>query len=641
MPAMDPDSPLLRQIPSRTATHTSHDAGSRNEFDASTLMDEGVVPKISQGANREVQSEGAETSEDGTPSLGKNGPLEKEQGHAWHPGIWARFPHRAVWSVVGCLAATAASIIILFESDGQPTEKWAVSPTVYLAILTTVTNVLSKVAFRDGVKTAWWRKALHGGTVRDLHTRWSHGDGVWSALMAGRDFNYIALASMAATFIVVDQPLIQRASRVAVVQRTSPVTVTANIAPEIPWGFTSFEWPGGDPAMKSPMITAFNAYSGQASINAGFSGCEDLCTGYVEAGGLAARCNTTSGPIRYLSVVNSLLMGGMNESAFSVEFDFPEEGGYTDPPSMAMRVAYSENATDWDPVVNNYSVWGGQLPCFAVRTERVCRLASATLRYPVTINRNSVTLGNMLDDGEVQALQAPYVNFSTGDINSQWTLGGIYLAARMMFASNATYSDEGKRGNKMALPDTLSNQFLAPDGVSHDNAQPCMSTWQDPTRHILTELNKLAFLVSLQAADANYRNTSAPPAPQLISMDQTSSVAVYQTDYRYLFASVVLIVVFVGLTLPTFAGWWELGREVTLDPIETAKAFDAPLLKGTGSNAPLKDLIRTVGIRRVEWGEMESHDAAAPRGDLAARRRVLVFADPDEVAPPKTGVFFT
>ena len=109
---------------------------------------------------------------------------------------------------------------------------------MYLALLTTVTNMLLRYAFKEGVVIAWWNKALRGGTVKDVHKQWSSGDGFWSAPGAGRHFNLISLASIAVTLVFVDQPLIQRASTVISVPRTYLTNVTATIAPEIPPGYT-------------------------------------------------------------------------------------------------------------------------------------------------------------------------------------------------------------------------------------------------------------------------------------------------------------------------------------------------------------------------------------------------------------------
>jgi hypothetical protein len=59
-------------------------------------------------------------------------------------------------------------------------------------------------------------------------------------------------------------------------------------------------------------------------------------------------------------------------------------------------------------------------------------------------------------------------------------------------------------------------------------------------------------------------------------MHETSNINVFHSEYRYLVGSSLLSAMFVLLVAPIFWGWWELGRSVTLNPIEIAKAFDAP-----------------------------------------------------------------
>jgi hypothetical protein len=138
--------------------------------------------------------------------------------------------------------------------------------------------------------------------VKELHKHWSSGDGFWSALGAGRHFSLVSLGSIAATLILVDQPLIQRASTVVSVPRFYLTNVTAAVAPEIPWGYTGYQsgQVPSDQVLTQPMISAFNDYNTQTPITQGFSGCKDSCSGYIEAGGLAAQCNTITGPVQYL-----------------------------------------------------------------------------------------------------------------------------------------------------------------------------------------------------------------------------------------------------------------------------------------------------------------------------------------------------
>jgi hypothetical protein len=117
-------------------------------------------------------------------------------------------------------------------------------------------------------------------------------------------------------------------------------------------------------------------------------------------------------------------------------------------------------------------------------------------------------------------------------------------------------------------------------------------------------------------------------------MNQTSTLNVYRSDFRFLVANTILTLAFIMLIVPTFIGWWELGRTVTLDPIEIAKAFDAPLLRGPGSNAPLEKLVKTMGGREVSLGEADS-DAVS-----AVARKQLKLANPVEVAMPRAGAMY-
>jgi hypothetical protein len=67
--------------------------------------------------------------------------------------------------------------------------------------------------------------------------------------------------------------------------------------------------------------------------------------------------------------------------------------------------------------------------------------------------------------------------------------------------------------------------------------------------------------------------------------------------------------------VPTFYGWWRLGRDVNLDPIETARAFDAPVLGGATalSNADVHMLVKNIGRRRIVYGETLQADGKGER----------------------------
>jgi hypothetical protein len=166
----------------------------------------------------------------------------------------------------------------------------------------------------------------------------------------------------------------------------------------------------------------------------------------------------------------------------------------------------------------------------------------------------------------------------------------------------------------MIFADTLSHQFLetTPSNNSTDLfdgvPKTCNSSWTDLTNHILSSLNQIAFRVSLEAATYPYRSTNDTPVPQVITMLETSNVYVFHSEHKYMIAMIILTIFLMGLVIPTFIGWCALGRHVTLDPIEIATAFDAPVFQGPCSNASLQQLVQDYGARNVRYGEAEGYN---------------------------------
>lgn len=54
--------------------------------------------------------------------------------------------------------------------------------------------------------------------------------------------------------------------------------------------------------------------------------------------------------------------------------------------------------------------------------------------------------------------------------------------------------------------------------------------------------------------------------------------------------------------MPLFHGWWNLGREVSLSPVEIAMAFKAPHTDGGDANADVSTLLKQIGKRRAQYG---------------------------------------
>lgn len=165
-------------------------------------------------------------------------PLPPRPTHhrAWKPGDLSAAPLMGLAALVGGMACGLGTIFVLAASDGKsttwPMEERPISPAVMLAVLTAVANVLLSLAFSEGCTIAWWVKMLQGGNIRDCHWYWAYGSSAVAAVMSGRSFNKIALACMATALVVIDGPLLQRASTVVSRVTTKPVILSASMSPD-------------------------------------------------------------------------------------------------------------------------------------------------------------------------------------------------------------------------------------------------------------------------------------------------------------------------------------------------------------------------------------------------------------------------
>jgi hypothetical protein len=137
---------------------------------------------------------------------------------------------------------------------------------------------------------------------------------------------------------------------------------------------------------------------------------------------------------------------------------------------------------------------------------------------------------------------------------------------------------------------------------------------------------------------------------QVAHFDGESLQTVYKANWWFVGVAVFLsFISILSLTL-LFWGWWELGRDVSLNPLEIAMAFDSSLLKTVNSNSRRSQLLRTVGSQKIKYG-VETFDfveeALEPRtesSDSILKRLCMNLNDSykeNGVTAPKSGDVFT
>ena len=191
------------------------------------------------------------------------------------PGLFLRLPWPGFLPLLSIFVEAILCAVILVTTDGNdvdtwPSSGWTIQPTVLLAILTTIANASLAFALSEGICIAWWHIALRGGTLHDLHRYWEFGTSVKNALLSGKHFNVAALAALASILILIDGPLLQRASSVITQQGQENITLSIPLSSAfLPSGYTGvYTGRGGSPSTyRSAFKQVMQDYSARNMLN--------------------------------------------------------------------------------------------------------------------------------------------------------------------------------------------------------------------------------------------------------------------------------------------------------------------------------------------------------------------------------------
>ncbi|KAI9719375.1 MAG: hypothetical protein M1812_003446 [Candelaria pacifica] len=505
----------------------------------------------------------------------------------WEPG----FMHQVPWA--GILALIVALL------------SWTVQPTVLLALLTAAVNSLLHFALSEGLTVVWWRKALAEDTiVSDLHHHWSFGTSIIAATLAGRRFNCVSLASIITTLLVIDAPLLQRASSITSQNVTIPITMSANIATISPTtgiitGRIHYA------SVLDPLFArVMQDYGNRVPINS-FTGCYGTCSLKVKAFGFTTHCATETSPINH--TISTLSTENPDHPLFWTEHDL-KNGGIL--------------------LNSSYASFHGA-PNSGIMISSVCILRPATLEYPLVSHNGTLQL---------QTSTSNYTVISMSNVPDEMTgrtvLGGIQLAADNTFRSSATTRWAGAVEWDFVSEGSLATRYINESDAHHVSFTSEIS-FRDPIPDILASFNDIMFRFALAAANSSTKQT--------VPAVQKSEQNIYQSHYRYLAGALMISLFSIVTVTPMFYGYWQIGRRVSMSPIETSKAFDAPLLKGCGSNAEVEKLLHDVGKRRVRYGEVIFSDYLQPvMGESTVEghslHRRLAMMSPDQIVHPRRKV---
>ncbi|KAF2246723.1 hypothetical protein BU26DRAFT_52044 [Trematosphaeria pertusa] len=484
--------------------------------------------------------------------------------------------------LIGCIIA---SIFVLLGSHEDVVGSWSIRPSILLSVLAGVYAIVLGGLFTAGVAVIWWRSIIYGTTLKRLHyihAGASPKDFIGSFLAGGHATRVALAALVVFSAKLAIGPLLQRSTKPEMRDVTRNISMNIRLAPEIPDG--TFGQVGHFSVYGIFMQQlAFYGNNFTTEKREGYS-CpgNGTCEGRVTAAGLNFDCGSSSETFDLLDPANEY------STVFSIDIVFEMDDGL---PQLFLDSKYI-SAVNGD--------------CIGTLTTTSCKMIPATMLYPLTI-KDGILVPNLTDvlynpaviknytsagDAELEDLLAPM-----GPLQGTLAaLGTVYRSEAYLVRSQTPdfeaagydYTTQNRSAPFWA------NMFL--NTVQPQSIARCPLVWDSPVEHVMMRILdlmfKTAYSVALTSEDKNsYKQT--------FDAVYSGQELWYITDFGWLAASVAVMVLGSIAAMSLLWGWWQLDRYVTLSPLETGKAFGAPVLTTAGPEQEARAIIKEVGHERV------------------------------------------
>ncbi|KAI4929021.1 hypothetical protein J4E85_005644 [Alternaria conjuncta] len=530
-------------------------------------------------------------------------------GIDWRPGFKNQFPWIGFAGLVVIFVATATAVVILVSSHKKRVKDWPF--TSFYAIVT-----------------------------------------------SGRYFNLVALAALMTKFAVVDSTLFQKATRTIVTQQKEYANSTMTGWVERDWPANFGGIPGADGHIKTvdaAWASVLDAYNGKLanskvhdSLNdtASFFDCpyRQECSGAIEGLGFAFDCTTEYENVDYgLRQWEGSEHSGIPYPLWDVKFRPSWANETKTYASIELKMRYVDSHAGKD-----------EHSCPGTMNIRTCEIRPAVVRYPVTVMvpskeeldggnivthikffnddrfwRTGTNLNDITQIDDLKVLNTAKLNEY---FNETSTVGALAYIMNNLYESSANIS-HGSTWDIVARGASAQSIFYAESDESEDRCWYNIKKpgRDDPTIELLRKLNTLSFVTALYIKGAPTTDRDKRKALGMTSQNITTSITgiveEYLTSSAYVYGALAATFITVILVLPVYWGFWQLGRKVTLGPLEISQAFGAPIIapdKMKAYHGDFDQVLEDVGDRRVQYGQLRN----APPGQMG-------LAEPEKVVVPK------
>ncbi|KAK0674669.1 hypothetical protein QBC41DRAFT_378373 [Cercophora samala] len=536
----------------------------------------------------------------------------------WTPGFWPRFPWLASLSVLVSVVLTVLMIVVTVKADNSNVESWRVSPPVLLAIASTAVNILVHLALVKGASIAWWFRLMHPARqsrIQDIHWHWAAAGGLLNAIeaMFTTGISKTAIACSLTTIMAINAPLLQRALSVTTQESVLTGIQTGPIyaADRLPKHFGAILSRFKDiriPTHDFGEITQHYLERSPILFTGNVTGIKGSYTTKIAAAGYHFNCT----PAKKVEI-SGYGEGGWDYYTSTAVVLFSSSIAYYER-SLAESsykfvdplLKYPTRSRPTNPGRHFYIDfrWKPKDGCLNKThgielQERQCELYPAVVKYPVLVSQNNtITLlpsPSALGD-ELVSLETFDEAMIDMDGRAASTHGGLALLLNHRFSAN--YSMRTHYTHETWEP-TVEGYF-AYERATYPNGKDCDRVFNDPAPVVYDAVREIGLRSALRAA-----NSSDPTHGLVVEGDVRETIAVYVANFGFLYGAVAVTLLAALSVVPLYHGFWKLGREVSMSPLEVAKAFRPAQLEGVASNATAEGLLRGVGGRPVQYGVVE------------------------------------
>ncbi|KAL6699491.1 hypothetical protein J3F84DRAFT_404528 [Trichoderma pleuroticola] len=522
-------------------------------------------------------------------------PTMSIDGIPWQPGVWKRIPWRTVGSVVGFMVTCGMMALVLVLSEDQETNQWPThnkyfTVPVLLSLMGAIAVLFLSVANAEGFAISWWLKALRGTKIKELHYDLEVKGNLLVGVFRPTLFNMITISSLVALIVSIAVG--------AVLQKASDTT-SRTIGPyadhidipilntTLPSNFSGWAGGGTQTALLMPTFAGvFKEYSNHSIITMPSSCANKTCEVHIAGPGFDVDCKDST-----------------------IDYDF---GTFAS--ARGDKLTTFRTSVDWSPsqtpsALNhmNFSVLYKPEPtCAGKLTQHNCTLRAATVDYTIAITNGSVALKPWDISQNTTISITNFTNWlelGSGSVGAGGFLtmfGGIAYVLQAQYNSNMTLAIGGMSNIPFMVSGfgTAASTFLTSKIEDYGN---CTMSWSDPREDMINNVRELMFRSALAVANS----TGAPP----LQFKQADAIVsrvgiVYRAHWNFFGIAVGCMFFQLLIILYLIWGWQRLGREVSLDPFEIAKAMGAPLLNHGSSNSSADQILDLLGSRKVKYGEL-------------------------------------